>query len=256
MTQTDILYEKADGVGLITLNRPQRLNAISPSMLKDMDLILDDVMADDKVKAIIFTGAPRSDGRPCFCAGADIGETTGPEINAFVAAGNALFNRIEDLEKPTIGAVDGICTAGGLELALVLDILVAADSAQFSDMHLKNLGRMGGWGVETRLCRAVGAARAKEILWTGIPFDGNEACRIGLVNKVIPHDRLLEETKALALVIAGMRAQALTWSKRSLNAAVNTPTHEALHDNQFCAGKAVEGMSLSEVPFFNRQRGK
>jgi enoyl-CoA hydratase/carnithine racemase len=257
MEYSTILYEKADGIGRVTLNRPARLNAITPTMIQDLNRLLDEVMADAAVKVLLFTGAPRQDGVPCFCAGADIRQTTDVgKLNVFSASASALLNRIEGLEKPTMGVIDGICTAGGLELALVMDIRIASDTARISDVHIKNLGRLGGWGVQTRLCRTVGAARAKEILWTGIPLDGKEAWRIGLVNKVVSHDALFAEAMGLARTIACMREQAIIWSKKSINAALDKPTLEALQYEQYCADKSAEGISPGEAPVLDQWRGK
>ncbi len=151
-----------------------------------------------------------------------------------------------------IGVVDGVCTAGGLELALAMDILIAADTARFSDMHMKNLGRLGEWGGQTRLCRAVGPAKAKEILWTGIPFDGIEACRLGLVNRVVPHEKLLATARELAQTMAGMPGRALVWSKKSIQSAADKPLPEALQYERYCAEKAIEGVNPAEAPILKQ----
>jgi enoyl-CoA hydratase len=252
MNYTHIRYEKTDGIGLVTLDRPERLNALTLEMIRDLDRLLSDASADNEVKVLLFSGAPRPDGRPCFCSGADIREAVRRGGNVFTLAGSALTDHLDNLEKPTIGAVDGTCTAGGLELVLAMDIRMAADSAEFSDMHMKNLGRLGEWGGQTRLCRAVGPAKAKEILWTGVPFDGAEAYRLGLVNRVVPHETLLTETKDLARTIAEMPGQALAWSKKSLHAAADRPLPEALKYERYCAEKAIEGVNPAEAPILKK----
>lgn len=257
MNYETFLYEKEDNIGIITLNRPQRLNAINLTMIRELSQVLDEIMQDDEVRVIIFTGASRPDGRPCFSAGGDLKESTQRNQRdqlAFSLESNALENRIEELEKPTIGAIDGVCTAGGLETVLVFDILVASETAQISDLHMKNLGSIGGAGNHTRLCRAVGPAKAKEILWTGIPIDGNEAYRIGLVNKVFPPEKLIEGAKELAHVIASMRPTGLKWSKRAVNAAVEMPTHQSFHFEQFCRHKVAEGRGREGIKAFAEKR--
>jgi len=274
MEYETIKYEKEEGFVVVTLNRPKSLNALNVKMWNELDQAMNQFVADNESKVIIYTGAPRPDGRPCFCAGADLKEmsgfqseggqvVTGPgwtPVNQFWQMRQPKLAMVPTLEnicwcpKITMAAIDGICTAGGIELSLSCDLIVVSETAQISDMHMKNLGSLGGWGVQTRLCHAVGAAKAKEILWTGIPFDGNEAYRIGLANKVIHHDKLLAETKEIARIIAGMRGQALAWSKKSVNAAVDMPTSEALRYDQYCAEKAVEAMSQSEAPILNQWR--
>jgi len=256
MDYTNILFEKAGGIGRVTLNRPERLNALTLAMINDLDRLLSDASADNEIKVLVFSGAPRSDGKPCFCAGADIREAVRRGGKVFAESGSTLTDHLAEMPKPTIGAIDGVCTAGGLELALALDILIAAASAQFSDMHMKNLGRLGEWGGQTRLCRAMGPARAKEILWTGLPFDGAEAYRLGLVNRVVPHDRLLTAAMELARTIAGMPGQALLWSKKAIQAAVEKPLPEAREYERYCTEKAVEGINPAEAPILKQWRDR
>lgn len=240
MEYTAIRFEKEKDIAIITLNRPQRLNAINLTMVREIKQALDAIMKDDDIGAIIFTGAARPDGRPCFSAGGDLKEQAEQGPTSFLLEANEQMNRIEELDKPSIGAIDGVCTAGGLETALCFDILVAADTAQISDLHMKNLGGLGGGGVQTRLCKAVGPRKAKELLWTGIPLDGYEAHRIGLVNQVFPHDQLLTGAKELAHTIASRRRTAIKWSKRAVNSAAEWPTHQSLHFEDFCRGKLAE----------------
>lgn len=241
-----LTYKKLEGgVALITLNRPDRLNALSTQLQDELWKALDEVEKDDEVRAMVFTGAPRPDGRPCFSAGADLKEIADQPERA--SGGGGLTNlvrammdrgfephlagvcsRLQTMGKPSIAAIDGVCTAGGLELALSCDIRVASETAQISDLHIKNLGSIGGAGVTTRLARTIGPARAKEIMFTGEPINGQEAVRIGLANHVFPPDKLVEGAVALARKFAAMRPQALAMAKASMNAAMDLDMERAL----------------------------
>jgi enoyl-CoA hydratase len=224
MAYENIKYEKEDGVAIVTLNRPQALNAISSPLAKDFEDALSDIEKDDHIGVFIVTGGPRADGRPCFSAGGDLKETPPadrrkPEdqIIATLEAmstgksarqGPGATTVMEDLNKSSklsIAAVDGLCTAGGLELALCCDIILVSETAQISDMHLKNLGTVGGAALSTKLARRIPMSMALELCCTGEPIDGKEAHRIGLANHVYPPDKLLDGAKALAKKIARMR---------------------------------------------------
>ncbi|MBI4307671.1 MAG: enoyl-CoA hydratase/isomerase family protein [Chloroflexi bacterium] len=247
-----VLYNKANGVALITLNRPKSLNALSAQILAELDDLLTSIEADAETRVVVITGVPRSDGRPCFSAGADLKELAekGPltlKRKGLVAAVEAmatldpvenqvqsLCDRVESYGRPVIAAIDGVCTAGGLELALACDIRIASETAQISDLHIKNLGIIGGAGVTTRLARAVGPAKAKEIVFTGDPIDGREAWRIGLANRVVPPERLLPEATALAQRFASMRPEALRLAKSSINATMDMDFRQALRYSYLC----------------------
>ncbi len=251
-TQEGLIYEEEEGIGLITLNRPERLNALSIPLQKGLDELLDELENRDEVRCVIITGAPRRDGRPCFSAGADIKEmkerggaslrlakigkglegalwaSMRDNVEGEDSQGTLTLSRVYRFAKPLIAAIDGICTAGGHELALCCDLRIVAETAQISDMHMKNLGRLGGGGIQTRLPQCVGLAKAKEILWTGLPFDGKEAYRIGWANQVCPSGELIETAKKLARIIASMNPLGLRVSKLVLNASLNQTTYESL----------------------------
>ncbi|MDO8531222.1 MAG: enoyl-CoA hydratase/isomerase family protein [Dehalococcoidia bacterium] len=252
MTYETLLYARDKGVGLVTLSRPKALNALSSQLLAELDNLLTAVESDEETRVLVITGARRPDNRPCFSAGADLKEIAekGPltlKRKGMVAAVEAmatldpvenqvqsLCDRVESFGKPVIAAIDGVCTAGGLELALSCDILIAAETAQISDLHIKNLGVLGGAGVTTRLARAVGPAKAKEIVFTGDPIDGREAWRIGLVNRVVPQAQLLPEATALGQKLATMRADALRLAKASINATMDMDFRQALRYSYLC----------------------
>ena len=248
MTYQTILYERENRLGLITLNRPERLNSISVQLVEELGIFLDQIEQDNEVRVIIITGAHRPDGRPCFSAGADLQERADrPDLyysvykvsremmNRELEPGmRGICNRLETMGKIFIAAIDGVCTAGGLELALSCDLRVASETAQISDLHLKNLGSIGGSGATVRLARLVGPPKAKEIMFTGEPIGGREALNIGLVNQVFPSDKLLEGTKELARKIAGMHPEALALAKACMNAAMDMDIQQALRFSYIC----------------------
>lgn len=246
MAYETLLYEKEDRVGLITLNRPERLNALSYQLGRELSALLEEIDKDDEVGATIITGAPRPDGRPCFCAGADLKEMaetgitlTGGVVPTVLSRAEAyiteayleqvpFFGKLLKMGKPSIAAIDGICTAGGIELALHCDMRVCSETARVSDMHVKNLGVIGGAAATTLLARAVGPAKAMEMILTGDPIDGNEAWRIGFAIRVFPPDKLIEGAKELAKKIAGMRPDAVRVAKSVIRAAIDMDLFQAL----------------------------
>lgn len=239
-----IKYQKEAGFCVITLNRPGSLNALNVKMWQELDHVLNVIDNDDEIKAFIFTGAPRPDGRPCFCSGADLKEIAGftsggviPESTSTEEAPanvtltkpsgaknfwalrqpkpaiSPTFEKVTWSPKISVAAIDGICTAGGTELALACDLVVASETAQISDMHVKNLGWIGGAGGTANMAWRVGVSKAIELCCTGDVIDGKEAHRIGFANQVWPPDQYLEKAKELAKKIGGMRQAAVIMTK-------------------------------------------
>jgi len=228
-----IKYEKEDGFVLVTLNRPKSLNALNVRMWNELDQATTQFSADDESKVIIFTGAPRPDGRPCFCAGADLKEMSGfqsEEGQVFTGPSWTPVRQFWDSSRPkpamvpslenicwcpkiSIAAIDGICTAGGIELSLSCDLIVVSETAQISDMHLRNLGWIGGAAANANMAWRVGVSKALELCLTGDVIDGREAHRIGLANRVFPPDKMLEGAKSLARQIAQTRLAGIIMTK-------------------------------------------
>ena len=241
-----LILENLDGgVTLITLNRPHRLNALSRQLQEELIGVLDQIENDDDVHAIILTGAPRADGRPAFCPGADLKEEAdGSQVpasqlpdramTALVEASHdhhlvATFcRRLETLGKPSIAAVDGVCTAGGLEIALACDVRVVSQTAQVSDLHIRNLGSLGGAGVTARLPRTVGQAWAKEIMFSGDTFDGDQAVQMGFANHSYAPGELLTEAISLARKFAGMSQKAVALAKAIMDQSLDMNLEQAL----------------------------
>ncbi len=253
MSFETLMVERTEGIQVVTLSRPTRLNALSAGAIAELQSLLGEAAFDDDTKVLILTGGPRSNGSPCFCAGLDLKEIAekGPptlkrpgivgaveSVNLIDIVENEsqqLFNSVEGFPKPVIAAIDGVCTAGGLELALVCDLRIVANTAEISDMHIKNLGAIGGGGATVRLPRLIGSAKAKELIFTGEPIDGHEAWRIGFANQVVPSDKLLDETIALGKKIAALSGDALRLAKASINASLDMSMVEALRYSYLCA---------------------
>jgi len=243
MSYETMTFEQEGPTGIITLRRPDRLNALNVQMLEELRQAIDHIQNDDTIRVVILTGGPDSKGRPCFCAGADMKEAPFPDT--FLLVVNDLFNRIENIDKATISAIDGVCTAGGLELSICFDLRVVAETARIGDLHLKNLGvGLGGAGASTRLPRIMGLANAKELMFTGDLIDGPEAYRMGLANKICTPDNLMDVARAMGEKIAGMRPRGLAVTKLHLNLGTQMDLHQALRFADIIGPFAdAEGMS-------------
>jgi enoyl-CoA hydratase len=194
-----LLWDLAGGIARITVNRPDKLNALNAGVIAELAAAADRVESDEQVKGVILTGA----GPKAFVAGADISELAeqGPlEGQARALAGQRMMRRFERCGKPVIAAVNGFALGGGCELAMACHLRLASESARFGQPEVK-LGIGPGYGGTVRLPRLVGKGRALELLLTGAMIDAQEAWRIGLVNRVVPADRLLAETETLLRTI-------------------------------------------------------
>jgi enoyl-CoA hydratase/carnithine racemase len=198
-------YEKPeDGIAIVTLDRPQRLNAINGALLRDLDAVLGEIEKDDTVRAFLITGAPRADGRPCFSAGFDL-KSIGEEGRPERGLGQHVTDRLDDLAKPSIAVVDGICSTGGGEIAMAADLRLVGARLELSDWHLKNLGiGLGEWGAATRWVRLAGAQKAKEVMLTGRVLGAAEAVSCGWALAHHPSEKLMGEALAMARSIAAM----------------------------------------------------
>jgi enoyl-CoA hydratase len=196
-----VLLEVADRVATITLNRPEARNALSSEVLRLLPQAMDEANERGDVDVVILTGAD-----PAFCAGLDLKELGSTAGNLGGRRGTdegvAVRKPFPDLDKPLIGAINGVAITGGFELALNCDFLVASDRAKFGDTHSR-VGVMPGWGLTVLLPQAIGVRRAREMSFTGNFLGAQEAYHFGLVNHVVPHDDLLPFTRALAQDIIG-----------------------------------------------------
>ncbi|MFA5064672.1 MAG: enoyl-CoA hydratase/isomerase family protein [Dehalococcoidia bacterium] len=245
MKYETIKFEREDGFAVITLNRPHRLNALSIPLLDELCDAQNEIFKDKDLKAYIITGAPRQDGRPCFSAGVDLKDGAqgnkqweypgfrGPlyveqdHIFPENTCAGRLWAKRPQLTSPlltnmiwspkiSIAAIDGVATAGGLELALACDIILVSETAKITDSHVKNLhSGIGAGSVTTSMVRRVGYSKALEILMLGEFMDGKEAHRIGLANRCYAPDQLLAGAKEMAKKIAGMDFAAVAVTKLS-----------------------------------------
>jgi len=214
-----IKIEIEDEVAVLTLNRPDKLNCLNAVILHEMSKALSELNADDGVKALILTGAGRA-----FCSGADLAEqpygtdkyqpgiSRAEHITPFVSFG-WVVKHIEDFTKPVIAAVNGIAAGGGLALALAADVRIASENATFSAIFVKR-GLVPDCGVSYYLPRLVGISKALELMWTGENVDAREAERIGLANKVVPHNHLMKSAHEFARVLAKGPSLAIEMIKR------------------------------------------
>ncbi len=195
-----LLVEKQDGIATLTLNRPGSMNALSTELRDALLEAFQAVSGDDSVRVVILTGA----GDRAFCAGLDLKELGGEGENASeggtrraIGGGGDLIAAIEGLDRPIIGAINGVAITGGFELALACDVLIASTNARFADTHAR-VGIMPGWGLSQKLPRLIGVYRAKELSLTGNFIDAQQAERWGLVNRVVAPEDLLPTCQSLA----------------------------------------------------------
>lgn len=196
----NIIFESKNHIGIITISRPSAMNALNSETLRELDEAVDMVARDKNIYVLVITGS----GEKAFVAGADITEMKDKNVfegRQFGILGNRVFRKIEMLEVPSIAAVNGFALGGGCELSLCCDIRIAGENAKFGQPEV-SLGITPGFGGTQRLPRTIGAARAKEIIYTGKIIKAEEALQIGLVNKVVPLESLMKEAMAMAEKIA------------------------------------------------------
>ncbi|MFO7483397.1 enoyl-CoA hydratase [Oceanibaculum nanhaiense] len=245
MAYENIIAEKKGAVGVITLNRPKALNALSAGLITDLGAALDDFEADAEIGCIVVTGSEKA-----FAAGADIKEMAGfSYMDAykadFITKG---WERLAHCRKPVIAAVAGYALGGGCEIAMMCDFILAADTAKFGQPEI-TIGTIPGAGGTQRLTRFVGKSKAMEMCLTGRMMDAEEAERAGLVSRVIPAAELLDEAMKTAERIAAMSKPAAMMAKESVNRAYETTLAEGvrferrLFHSTFAMADQKEGMA-------------
>jgi enoyl-CoA hydratase len=246
---TDLLAERAGNVLVLTLHRPEKRNALSFEMLGLLEQELEKAEGDDRIAAIVVTGS----GEKAFCSGMDLGllfehlssNPRGDKIRKVQRELQSLFSRLEEIEKPTIAAVEGHCAGGGLELALACDMRVASSEARFSFPEAK-IGMIPDLGGTSRIARLIGPALAKEWVMTGRQYPAVRALELGLINElVVPGDALLR-AKHLANEIAQNGPSAVAWAKRVIDRGLTMSMKDALELEQDAMSEILPGPELKE----------
>ena len=245
MAYEHILVETRDKVGLITLNRPKALNALCAALIDELAKALDDFEADETIGCIVLTGSEKA-----FAAGADIKEMRDKTymeayLEDFITEG---WERLSHTRKPVIAAVGGYALGGGCEIAMMCDMIIAAETAKFGQPEI-TLGTIPGSGGTQRLTRFVGKSKAMDLCLTGRMMDAQEAERCGLVARVVPADALLDEALAAARTIAGLSLPSVLMAKEAVNRAYETTLAEGIRFERrlfhatFATEDQKEGMS-------------
>jgi enoyl-CoA hydratase/carnithine racemase len=246
---THVLLSRHDRVGLITLNRPEKLNAFTDRMRDDLVEVVEEAETDDAIGALVITGAGRA-----FCAGADIAymhdlvaRQEWDTLDALVQAGASVVTTIDRIDKPVLAAVNGAAAGGGANLALACDIRIAASRASIGQTF-NRIGLQPDWGGTYFLPRLVGLGRALELAFTADMLPADQACRLGLFNRVVDDGAVVEETLTLAAQIAAKPPMAVALAKQSLRAAYGSSLAECLERERvnqlrlFESPEALEGM--------------
>jgi len=218
-----VLLQKCDGYAVLTLNRPDEMNALSRELRSDFVSAFEQCTADDDIRVIILTGNGRA-----FCAGFDLKELASTaQRDASQEADNIIARAMERFEGPIIGAINGHAITGGFEMALACDILIASENARFADTHAR-VGMLPGWGLSQKLPRMIGLSRAKEISFTGAPVFAQQAYEWGLVNHVLEHEKLLPRAIEMAQNMCACVPHVLKQYKPLIDQGYAMPYQEAL----------------------------
>ena len=249
-----IAVEKKDGVAWVTLNIPQRLNAITLKMIKELASAIDELEEDKDVKCVVLKGA----GDKAFSVGADVtmfSSATPTKTQTIAVKGQELTRKIELSSKPFIAAVNGYCLGGGLEIALACDFRIATENSEFGSPEIR-LGIIPGWGATQRLPRIVGLAKAKELVMFGDRISAEEALKIGLINKIVSREKFEEEVEAFVKKLVEGPPIALKYAKHVLNFGSQASLEVGLKVEAEALGilastnDAVEGISA----FFEKRK--
>ncbi len=255
MDYKNINIEKNGNVALLTISRPEALNALTTNLLHELDSALDSLKKDNEVYVIILTGEGKA-----FVAGADISEMkdmSPEEARGFALLGSGIFRKMELMDKIVIAAVNGFALGGGCELAISCDIILAGEKAKFGQPEV-GLGITPGFGGTQRLSRIVGIKKAKELVVTGGIINAEEAIRIGLVNHVYPQEELIVKAKEMAEEIASKGQIAVRYGKYAINSGSETDieTGNSLEANLFALCFANEDQKEGMSAFLEKRKAK
>ena len=240
MRYKTICMHKERHLAIITLQRAENLNVLNSQVLSELGTVLTEIERNEDLKVVILTG-----GDQCFSAGFDMSEintfATPAEAGWFFKEAHAVFDCLEELEKPVIAAIGGLALGGGCELALACDLRIASENATFGQPEIK-IGMIPGGGGTQRLPRLIGMTKAKELLYTGDYINAGEAYRIGLLNKVVAAGALLDEARALAMKISHQPQLAVKAAKLAVNGGRNMDMQSAIAYEARC----FEGVFATE----------
>ncbi|MBC7076137.1 MAG: enoyl-CoA hydratase/isomerase family protein, partial [Syntrophomonadaceae bacterium] len=248
-----VILTREESVGMITLNRPEALNALNDELIDELHRAVDIVSADEQTRVLIITGNDKA-----FCAGGDIKTMINMDplqVKKYITPIHAVFNKITELPKPTIAAISGFTFGGGVELALTCDFRLAADNAKFGFPEI-NLGIFPAAGGSQRLPRLVGATKAKELMFTGDTIDASTAFSIGLVNQVVSREELMDSAKRLAKKLSSKPPVAIKMLKQAIHAGLNTDINTGLtiEVEKFCNLFATEDQKEGMAAFIERRK--
>lgn len=249
-----LLTTLEQGLFTVTINRPDKMNAINKDVMKDLDQVMDEIENNNEIRVVIITGA----GQKAFVAGADISEFTGlnkSEGMALAQYGQDVFLRIENCSKPIIAAVNGFALGGGCELAMACHFRIASDNAKFGQPEV-NLGLIPGYGGTQRMVHLVGKGRAMELLLTGNLIDASIALEYGLVNHVVPQDDLLNKAKMILDIIQSKAPLAIGKCIKAVNAATGSQEGYKIEINAFGESFDTEDMKEGAAAFLEKRKPK
>jgi enoyl-CoA hydratase len=227
MAYENIIFQVEAGIATITFNRPKALNALNSALLGEFSQALDEIAADESIRVLVLTGA----GDKAFVAGADIGELAACNsltAKNFSRKGHNIIGKLQELPIAVIAAVNGFALGGGTEIAIACDFIYASENAKFGQPEI-NLGIIPGFGGTQRLPRLIGPNKAKEMVFTGKMISAAEAGQMGLVNKVVPQDQLMDEVIKTAREIASKGRLSLRTAKQAINYGLNADLATGIH---------------------------
>jgi enoyl-CoA hydratase len=241
MSEPLVLIDKQDGIATVTLNRPDKLNALNRELRLAFCRAMQGLRRDQDLRVVIITGAGRA-----FCVGLDLRELATPASGIRDEGETNFISVIDEMEVPVIGAINGFAITGGFEIALACDIMIAAEDAQFADTHAR-AGVMPGGGMSARLPRAVGIRKAKELSFTGNYLSARDAERMGLVNHVVAPDRLLATARDMAAQIASANPTMVRQMKHLYELTTRSSLGEGLRIEQETSQEFIRKANLGEI---------
>lgn len=254
MAYQTLLYEKENGIGIVTINRPQAMNALNDLAYAELLELFLSIQDDQEVRVVIITGS----GEKSFVAGTDItnmAKLSAAEARAFSSKLKKTYDLIWNLDKPVIAAVNGYALGGGAELAMSADIIIASENARFGQLEI-NVGIIPGSGGTQRLTRLIGINRAKELIYTGNMIDAKTAFSMGMLNKVVPPADLMKEARAMAAKLLEKSSAILKLAKSAINLGAGTDLNTGLNIEIECFSQcfATEDQKESMAAFIEKRK--